>query len=226
MKLKATLLAAILAPTIGACAAQAGSQPKDIVDTAAAAGQFTTLLAAADAAGLVDTLKGDGPLTVFAPTDAAFAALGLNPDNVGDLPQDVLTSILLYHVAPGARDAADVVSSSRIRTLDGGFLRVSLSGGAAYVNDAQIVATDIRASNGIIHVIDAVLIPAGVGHKRLSSTPGLLVIGGYPAGQRADLMREGAEDRAGIRARIASVPHPESDPVEGGGPPRPWQAGS
>jgi uncharacterized surface protein with fasciclin (FAS1) repeats len=157
-KILATAAAAALA--IIPVAASAGSGTKgNLVAAAMQSKDHETLVAAVKAAGLVDTLAGGGPFTVFAPTDDAFAAIGLNPDNVGDLPQDFLTSVLLYHVAPGARDAADVVSSSRIRTLNGAFLKVSVTGAGAFVNDAQIVATDIRASNGIIHVIDAVLLP-------------------------------------------------------------------
>lgn len=161
MKLKATLLAAILAPTIGACAAQAGSQPKDIVDTAAAAGQFTTLLAAADAAGLVDTLKGDGPLTVFAPTDAAFAALPagtvenlLKPEN-----KDQLVKVLTYHVVPGKAEAKDVVGLDMVKSVEGSEIDITAEGGKVMVNDATVVTADIAASNGVIHVIDKVILP-------------------------------------------------------------------
>ena len=96
---------------------------------------------------------------MFAPTDAAFAKLGLNAGNVASLPKAELTQILLYHVAPGARYAADVVSSSQIRTLERGFLKVSIMGKDAYVNKSKIIATDIKATNGVIHVIDAVLLP-------------------------------------------------------------------
>jgi transforming growth factor-beta-induced protein len=140
--------------------------PASIVDTAIAvnaqSGEFSTLVAALLAAdpAVIARLSRTGQVTVFAPTDAAFAKLGLNASNIGSaLPQATLTKILLYHVAPGARDAASVVSSTRIRTLEGGFLHVSLSGGAAYVNSSQIVATNIRTTNGIIHVIDTVLLP-------------------------------------------------------------------
>ena len=146
----------------GPVAAKPAPSPT-IVDIAVGNDNFDTLVAAVLAAdpAVLNTLSAKGQRTVFAPTDAAFAALGLNEDNVADLGREALTSILLYHVAPGARDAADVVSSSRIRTLNGGFLRVSVTGAGAFVNDSQIIATDIKASNGIIHVIDAVLLPAG-----------------------------------------------------------------
>ena len=161
-RLVLSLTAAALAVGLVAAPVSAKAAPSPtIVDIAVGNPNFDTLVAAVLAAdpAVLRTLSAKGQRTVFAPTDDAFAALGLNPSNVGSLPKDTLTSILLYHVAPGARDATDVVSSSRIRTLNGGFLRVSLSGGAAFVNDARIVATDIRASNGIIHVIDGVLLP-------------------------------------------------------------------
>jgi uncharacterized surface protein with fasciclin (FAS1) repeats len=159
--LSLTAAALVIGMVAGPVSARSAPSPT-IVDIAVGNDDFETLVAAVLAAdpAVVKTLSAKGQRTVFAPTDDAFAAIGLNPDNVGDLDQATLTSILLYHVAPGARDAEDVVSSSRIRTLNGAFLRVSLSGGNAYVNDAQIVATDIYASNGIIHVIDAVLLPS------------------------------------------------------------------
>lgn len=165
-RLVLSLTAAAIAIGIVAAPAAARTAPAaNIVDTAIAVnaqtGEFSTLIAAvlaADAA-VLETLTRQRQLTVFAPTDAAFAKLGLNAGNIGTLPKATLTAILKYHVAPGARDAADVVGSSRIRTLEGGFLKVSVSGGSAYVNDSKIVATDIRTTNGIIHVIDAVLLP-------------------------------------------------------------------
>jgi uncharacterized surface protein with fasciclin (FAS1) repeats len=132
----------------------------DIVDTAVAAGNFTTLVAAVEAAGLVDALKGEGPFTVFAPTDEAFAALpagtveALLADPSGDL-----TQILLYHVVPGQVMAADVSDGLEAETLQGGMVRFSVANGAVMINDANIVATDIVASNGVIHVIDAVILP-------------------------------------------------------------------
>jgi len=157
----ALLLVGVIAGPAAARTAPSGS----IVDTALAvkaqSGEFSTLVAAVLAAdpAVLARLSRTGQVTVFAPTDAAFAKLGLDASNVGSLPRATLTKILLYHVAPGARDAADVVSSTRIRTLEGGFLRVSLSGGNAFVNDSKIVATNIRTTNGIIHVIDTVLLP-------------------------------------------------------------------
>src|SRR3954454_484717 len=139
--------------------------PASIVDTAIAVnaqtGEFSTLVAALLAAdpAVIARLSRTGQVTVFAPTDAAFAKLGLDASNVGSLPRATLTKILLYHAAPGAPDAGGVVSSTRIRTLEGWCLRVSLSGGNAFVNDSKIVATNIRTTNGIIHVIDTVLLP-------------------------------------------------------------------
>jgi uncharacterized surface protein with fasciclin (FAS1) repeats len=161
MKLKTTLIAAILAPIIGACAAQAGSAPKDIVDTAAAAGDFNTLLAAATAAGLLDTLKSDGPLTVFAPTDAAFAALPagtvdnlLKPEN-----KDQLVKVLTYHVVAGKAEAKDVVGMDMVKSVEGSEIDITAEGGKVMVNDANVVTADIAASNGVIHVIDKVILP-------------------------------------------------------------------
>jgi transforming growth factor-beta-induced protein len=135
--------------------------PKDIVDTAIADGRFTTLVAALQAAGLVDTLKGPGPFTVFAPTDDAFAKLPagtveelLKPENL-----ELLQKILLYHVAPGFQFASDVVATDCIKTVNGLELEVKLMGGKVYINNAQVIITDIFTANGVIHVIDTVLVP-------------------------------------------------------------------
>lgn len=140
---------------------KAGHGAMDIVDTAAAAGSFGTLLAAAEAAGLVDALKGEGPLTVFAPTDEAFAALPagtvenlLKPEN-----KDALAGILLYHVVAGKIMSADIGSSASPATLQGATLDVQASYGKVTVNGANVVAADVAASNGVIHVIDAVILP-------------------------------------------------------------------
>jgi transforming growth factor-beta-induced protein len=134
-----------------------------VVDVALAVnaetGEFSTLIAAVVTAELVDALSAVGQRTVFAPTDAAFAALGLDAGNIGTLPKETLTNILLYHVAPGRRLSGDVVSSDRIRMSNGGFTWISLEGGEAYINDSKIIAVDVEASNGVIHVIDAVLLP-------------------------------------------------------------------
>jgi transforming growth factor-beta-induced protein len=134
---------------------------KDIVDTAIADGRFTTLVAAIQAAGLVDALKAEGPFTVFAPTDDAFAAL---PEGTLDsllLPENKqqLTDILLYHVVEGKVMAADVTGLSAAPTLLGKDLAVKVDMGNVYINEAKVIITDIETSNGVIHVIDAVLLP-------------------------------------------------------------------
>ena len=164
------VLAAVLAIGLTSVSLSAGPKGPTIVDVAIAAnaeggpyeGVFDTLIAAVLAAdeAILDTLTGNGQHTVFAPTDDAFAALGLNPDNIGDLDQDALTEILLYHVANGRRYAADVLDSERIRTLQGGFL---LQDGGVLTDSngdiATIIVTDVPAANGIIHAIDAVVLP-------------------------------------------------------------------
>jgi uncharacterized surface protein with fasciclin (FAS1) repeats len=158
------LLALLAFTAVAAPAAQAAPKGPTIVDVAIAvnadSGEFSTLIAAVLAAdpAVLTTLTGNGQFTVFAPTDAAFAALGLDASNVGDLPQDALTNILLYHVARGNRDAAVVTTSSQIRMLNGQFAAITVNGGA-YIDNAQIIATDVPAANGVIHVIDAVLLP-------------------------------------------------------------------
>ncbi|MEN9408105.1 MAG: hypothetical protein RL216_79 [Pseudomonadota bacterium] len=138
----------------------AESHSKDIVDTAVGAGNFTTLVAAVEAAGLVETLKGEGPFTVFAPTDAAFAALPagtleelLKPEN-----KDKLIAILTYHVVPGKVMSTDLSEGLKAATVQGGEVTITLEGGAK-VNGAVISTADIEASNGVIHVIDTVILP-------------------------------------------------------------------
>jgi uncharacterized surface protein with fasciclin (FAS1) repeats len=139
------------------------NKPKDIVDTAVAAGQFNTLATALKAAGLVDTLKGKGKFTVFAPTDEAFAKLpaGTVEDLLKPENKEKLKAILLYHVVSGKVEAKKVVklNGKEVKTLQGAALKVDTSNGVK-VNSANVVKTDIKASNGVIHVIDAVLIPA------------------------------------------------------------------
>jgi uncharacterized surface protein with fasciclin (FAS1) repeats len=124
-------------------------------------GEFSHRIEAVTRAGLVDTLNGHRQFTVFAPTDAAFEDLltALGVSSVDEIPLDTLRAVLLYHVAPGERFSGDVLDSTRIRTLNGGFVRPSVHDGAAWVNDARIVAADIDVSNGVIHVIDKVLLP-------------------------------------------------------------------
>ncbi len=152
---------ALAATTAMAGTAFADAHMKDIVDTAADAGSFTTLLAAAEAAGLVETLKGEGPFTVFAPTDDAFAALPegtvetlLMPEN-----KDQLVDILTYHVVSGAVMSGDLSDGMEAEAVNGGTLTIMTEGGVM-VNEANVVTADIEASNGVIHVIDAVLLPA------------------------------------------------------------------
>ena len=135
--------------------------PKDIVDVAAASADHTTLVAAVQAAGLVETLKGAGPFTVFAPTNAAFSALPagtveglLKPEKKADL-----TNILTYHVVAGSVKAADLKDGQVIKTLQGGELTVSIKDGKVMINGANVTTADLTTSNGVIHVIDAVLMP-------------------------------------------------------------------
>lgn len=135
--------------------------PADIVDTAVAAKKFTTLVAAVKAAGLVDTLKGEGPFTVFAPTDEAFGkidadtiAMLLKPEN-----KEKLTAILTYHVVPGRVAAADVVKLTSAKTVNGQEVTIKVVDGSVMVDGAKVVATDIDCGNGIIHIIDSVIMP-------------------------------------------------------------------
>lgn len=133
----------------------------DIVDTAVAAGQFNTLAAALDAADLVDTLKGEGPFTVFAPTDEAFAKLPegtvenlLKPEN-----RDQLVAVLTYHVVPGKVMASDVAGLSSATTVNGSDVAIQIVDGKVMIDDATVVAADVGASNGVIHIIDTVMLP-------------------------------------------------------------------
>jgi uncharacterized surface protein with fasciclin (FAS1) repeats len=154
-KLSLMALLAVFAPV--AVHAQQG----DIVDTAVAAGKFNTLVAAVKAAGLVDTLKGPGPFTVFAPTDEAFAKLPagtvedlLKPENANKL-----RAILTYHVVPGELDASQVTGIKSATTVEGDKVKFSAMDGNVMINDAHVVQPDIRTSNGIVHVIDTVILP-------------------------------------------------------------------
>ena len=158
MNLKPAILAAAigLAGGVGAQAAE-----KDIVDTAVEAGQFQTLAAALEAAGLVETLKGAGPFTVFAPTDEAFAKLPagtveslLKPEN-----KDQLTAVLTYHVVPGKVMSQDVAGIDEARTVNGEMIDIEVDGSTIKVNDATVTAADVSAANGVIHVIDTVILP-------------------------------------------------------------------
>jgi uncharacterized surface protein with fasciclin (FAS1) repeats len=132
---------------------------KDIVDTAVAAGDFNTLVTAVKAAGLVETLKGEGPFTVFAPTDAAFAKVPTDTLNALLADKAALANVLTYHVVAGKVMAADVVKLSSAETVQGQAVSIEVKDGKVYVDGAQVVTTDIKASNGVIHVIDAVILP-------------------------------------------------------------------
>ena len=144
-----------------AFAMPAFAQDKDIVDTAVAAGSFNTLAAALTAAGLVETLKGEGPFTVFAPTDAAFAALpaGTVEDLLKPENKDKLTAILTYHVVAGKVMSTDLTNDMKAATVNGAEVTIMTEGGVK-VNDANVTTADIEASNGVIHVIDKVITPA------------------------------------------------------------------
>ena len=149
-----------VAGALVASASFAGGK-KDIVDTAVGAGSFETLVAAVQAAELVDTLKGEGPFTVFAPTDEAFAALPegtvetlLKPEN-----KDQLIAVLTYHVVPGKVMSGDLSDDMTAATVQGGEVTIDLDNGVM-VNDASVVQADIETSNGVIHVIDKVILPA------------------------------------------------------------------
>lgn len=150
--------------TLAALALSASSvfaQGKDIVQTAVDAGQFKTLAAALQAAGLVETLKGAGPFTVFAPTDEAFAKLpkGTVEDLLKPENKAKLTAILTYHVVPGKVMAADVVKVKEAKTVQGGSLKVMPMGSTVMIDNAHVTKADIAASNGVIHVIDTVVLP-------------------------------------------------------------------
>ncbi|CAN5762664.1 fasciclin domain-containing protein [soil metagenome] len=146
----------------GPVQAQYNSAPaaeKDIVEVATEAGTFTTLLAAAEAAGLVDVLRSEGPFTVFAPTDEAFAKLPEGTVESLLANPDALRAILLYHVVPGKVMAAQVVGMSEATTAQGASVSISTYGESVRINDATVVAADIEASNGVIHVIDTLILP-------------------------------------------------------------------
>jgi uncharacterized surface protein with fasciclin (FAS1) repeats len=159
MRIMKLAAAAVVAAAFAGTSARAADA--DIVDTAVAAGEFTTLAAALEAAGLVETLKGPGPFTVFAPTDAAFAKLPegtvatlLEPEN-----KDDLVAVLTYHVIPASLPAAEVVKYDEAETVNGARIDIDASGASVMVNGATVTTADIMASNGVIHVIDTVLLP-------------------------------------------------------------------
>ena len=155
-------IAAALAITLvasGALIAAPKAASKDIVDTAVAAGSFQTLGTAVQAAGLVDTLKSEGPFTVFAPTDEAFAKLPEGTIEALLNDKEKLTAILTYHVVPGKVMAKDVVNLTSAKTANGQEVEIKVWDGKVMIDNANVVATDIEASNGVIHVIDTVILP-------------------------------------------------------------------
>ena len=148
----------------GNCSSSSARQAStggDIVATASSAGSFNTLVAAVQAADLVETLQSDGPFTVFAPTDEAFAKLPEGTVEALLANPDQLREILLYHVVPGKVMAADVISLDSAKTAQGSEIEIMLAEGGVQVDDAFVTATDIETSNGVIHVIDTVMIPRG-----------------------------------------------------------------
>jgi uncharacterized surface protein with fasciclin (FAS1) repeats len=171
MKIQSVLAVAVAAVTFaavptmvvaggdyGAKNTAAMAAKSDIVDTAVGAGQFNTLAKALAAAGLIDTLKGPGPFTVFAPTDAAFAKIPTDKLNALLADQAALTKVLTYHVVPGTVMAADVKTGA-VTTVQGQPLNVVASSSGVTVNNAKVIRTDIAANNGVIHVIDTVVLP-------------------------------------------------------------------
>ena len=161
MKTRLTLTSLALAGIVAFASPAPAQQTRDIVDTAVAAGSFSTLAKALTAADLVDTLKGPGPFTVFAPTDAAFA--NLPPGTLDNLlkPENkaMLRRVLTYHVVPGKVMAADAVKMTSAKAVSGDMLTIHATGDTVMVDKARVVKTDIVASNGVIHVVDAVLLP-------------------------------------------------------------------
>ncbi len=160
MSMAVALIAGLLVP--GQLLAQGyGESEKTIVDVAVEAGSFETLVTAVQAAGLVEVLSGEGPFTVFAPTDAAFAALPAGTLDALLADKAALTAVLTYHVIPGKVMAADVVAAEQVRpeTVEGSSLNVRVMDGSVRVDDARVIQADIEASNGVIHVIDSVVLP-------------------------------------------------------------------
>jgi len=156
------LLALATAPAFaGSCGSHSTTASNNIVETAVSAGSFNTLVAAVQAADLTDTLAGDGPYTVFAPTDDAFAKLPEGTVEALLANPDQLREILLYHVVPGRVTASQVVTLSSATTAQGTDVAIMIAGGSVMINNATVTATDIETSNGVIHVIDTVILPAG-----------------------------------------------------------------
>ena len=159
LSITAFLFAATIVSAEDKVPAKPAKPAGDIVDTAVGAGSFKTLVAAVKAAGLVETLKGEGPFTVFAPTDEAFAKLPAGTVEALLKDKEKLTAILTYHVVPGKVMAADVVKLKSAKTVNGKEVTITVSEGSVKVNDANVVKTDIETTNGVIHVIDTVILP-------------------------------------------------------------------
>lgn len=157
--MKVTALAMVLCAATQVTAPDKAEAAADLVDTAVSAGSFNTLAKALTEAGLVDTLKGPGPFTVFAPTDEAFAKLPAGALDALLKDKEQLKKVLLYHVVPGSVKAADVVKLTSASTAAAVAVKIAVTEGKVFVNASQVVQTDIEASNGVIHVIDAVLLP-------------------------------------------------------------------
>lgn len=159
MKFRSLLNLTVLSAALVVSAASYASAKADIVDTAVAAGSFNTLVTAVKAADLVDTLKGTGPFTVFAPNDAAFAKVPAEDLEALLKDKAALANVLTYHVVAGKVMAADVVKLTSATTVQGQDLKIAVKEGVVYVNGAKVISTDIETSNGVIHVIDAVVLP-------------------------------------------------------------------
>ena len=155
-----TIAVGVFSLALSAFTFAGGHEPKmDIVDTAVDNGSFTTLVTAIEAAGLVETLKGEGPFTVFAPTDAAFAKIPAETLNALLADKAALAGVLTYHVVAGAVMSGDVVKLESAKTVNGQSVAIKVVYGKVFVDDSEITTVDVKASNGVIHVIDSVLLP-------------------------------------------------------------------
>jgi uncharacterized surface protein with fasciclin (FAS1) repeats len=187
LTVSAVLAGLVLVVPVG----MANAADPDIVDTAVAAGQFTTLAKALEAAGLVDTLKGPGPFTVLAPTDAAFAKIPADQLNALLANKDALTKVLTYHVIRGQVPASEVVQMKTLTPIEGEPIMVSVSNDTVTLNNsAKVVQTDIMASNGVIHGIDTVLIPPSIANPP-KPTPASPSSGSSSAGGSATVAQDG-----------------------------------
>ncbi len=159
MKFRSLLNLTVFSAALVVSAASYASAKADIVDTAVAAGSFNTLVTAVKAADLVDTLKGTGPFTVFAPNDAAFAKVPAADLDALLKDKAALGNVLTYHVVAGKVMASDVVKLTSAKTVQGQELKIAVKDGVVYVDGAKVISTDIETSNGVIHVIDSVVLP-------------------------------------------------------------------